>query len=44
VNKVAEVYGIKMGRKLDPMTEVLISHGATGALFAFISAYVNSGE
>lgn len=33
-----------MGRKLDPMTEVLISHGATGALFAFISAYVNSGE
>ena len=26
------------------MTEVLIAHGATGALFAFISAYVNKGE
>jgi aspartate/methionine/tyrosine aminotransferase len=26
------------------MTEVLIAHGATSALFSFISAYINKGE
>ena len=44
VNKIAEVYSRKLNRDINPMTEVLVSHGATGALTAFLSAYVNSGE
>lgn len=44
VNKIAEVYGPKFNRELDPMTEVLVSQGANGALMSFISAYCNEGD
>jgi aspartate/methionine/tyrosine aminotransferase len=44
INKVAEVYGEKLKRQINPMTEVLISHGATGALSAFLNAFVNRDE
>ena len=44
INKVAEIYGKKFQRQINPMTEVLISHGATGALFSCLCAYVNNGE
>ena len=44
VNKIAEVYGGRIGRSLDPMKEVLVTQGATGSLMSFISAYCNKGD
>ena len=32
------------GRKVDPETEVLVTHGATGALTAALDAFVNIGD
>ena len=44
VEKIAEIYGVKMGRKLDPMKEVLVTQGANGALMSFINAFCNQGD
>lgn len=44
VNKVAEVYGPKLERTIDPMKEVIVTQGANGSLMAFINAYCNKGQ
>ena len=44
VNKIAEIYSKKMGRKIDPEREILVSQGANGSLVSFISAYINTGD
>ena len=44
VNKIAEVYGAKLGRPIDAMKEVLVTLGANGALAAFTCAYCNQGD
>ena len=44
VSKIAEVYGGKLGRTIDPMNEVIVTNGANGALMSFINAYCNQGE
>lgn len=44
VKKIAEIYGKKLNRKLDPMNEVLVTQGANGALFSFIMAFINEGD
>ena len=36
VRTIAEIYGKKLGRKIDPITEVLVTHGANGANGSFI--------
>ena len=41
VKKIAEVYGPKLGREIDPMNEVIVTPGANGALMAFINAFCN---
>lgn len=42
--KIAEVYGKKIGREINPMTEILVSHGANSALNSFIVGLVNPRE
>ena len=44
VNQVAKQYGPQLGRIIDPMTEILVTAGANGALGAFITALVNPGD
>jgi aspartate/methionine/tyrosine aminotransferase len=44
VRKVAEVYGHKMGRKIDPMTEVLITAGANSAINSIIFALIDPNK
>lgn len=44
VNKIAEHYGPKLGRKIDPIKEILVTSGANGSLSSFIMALVNSGD
>ena len=38
--KVAEIYGPKFGKQIDPMKEILISPGAHGAINSIVSAYI----
>ena len=38
------MYGPRFNRKVNPLTEILITPGANGALHAFLSAYVNPGD
>jgi kynurenine--oxoglutarate transaminase/cysteine-S-conjugate beta-lyase/glutamine--phenylpyruvate transaminase len=38
--EIARVYGEKMGRDLNPATEIMVTNGAMGALFSTIRAYV----
>ena len=44
VEKIAKIYGKKLGREIDPLNEILITPGANGSLNAFINAYVNKGD
>lgn len=41
---IAERYHRLDGRKVDPATEVLVTHGATGAFTAALDAFVNAGS
>eukprot|EP00906_Rhabdomonas_costata_P032078 RCo045223 len=41
---LASTYSSWMGRPLDPMSEVIVTVGATEALFAAITTFVNPGE
>lgn len=41
VKKVALVYGKKMGREVNPMTEVLVSSGANSAINSIIFALID---
>jgi len=44
VQVVADKYGKAMGRKIDPMTEVVIGNGATESLFAITQGLLNPGD
>ena len=44
VNSIAEFYGPKLGRKIDPFKEILVSSGANGSLSSFILALINEGD
>ena len=44
VQKIAAVYGPKLGREVNAMKEVLVTQGANGALGSFISAFCNPGD
>ena len=44
MNKVAEVYGRRLGKTLDPMKNIVVGLGANGALASFISALCNKGD
>ncbi len=44
VTKVAEEYGKRLNRDLKPMSEVLITQGASGALACYISAFLGQGD
>ncbi len=44
VEKIAEYYGPKLQRKIDPLREILVTCGANGSLSSFILALVNPGD
>lgn len=44
VKAVAEVYGPKIGRKLNPMTEVMITQGANGALNLSMQTFIKKED
>lgn len=44
VQAISHVYGPLFGRSLDPMTEIVVTDGATEAIFATIQALVNPGD
>ena len=44
VNALAEVYGPLFGRTLDPLTEIVVTVGATEGIFATIQALVDPGD
>jgi aspartate/methionine/tyrosine aminotransferase len=44
VTAVADVYGKKLGRTIDPMKEVLVTQGCSGALHSYIAAFANDGD
>jgi len=44
VKAIADVYGPMIDRKLDPMTEVLVSQGANGCLNTCMQTFVNKGD
>lgn len=44
VASVGDVYGKKLGRMIDPMKEVLVTQGCSGALHSYISAFTNDGD
>lgn len=44
VNTIAEVYGKKLKRSLDPLREIVVTNGANGALNVIINALVNKGD
>ena len=44
MNKVAEVYGRRLNKTLDPMKDIVVTLGANGSLMAFINALCNKGD
>ena len=44
VNALADVYGPLFGRTLDPLTEIVVTVGATEGIFATIQALVDPGD
>lgn len=44
IKAVAEVYGPKMGRKIDPMTEIMVTQGANGALNTIMQTLLHNGD
>jgi len=38
------MYGPRLGRNINPLTEVLVTAGANGSLGSFITALVNPGD
>lgn len=44
VNALAEHYSPRLGRRIDPMTEIATSIGATGALFGAMQSILNEGD
>src|SRR4029453_2665879 len=44
VRALASVYGPLLGRDLDPLTEVVVTVGATEGIFATVQAWVEPGD
>lgn len=44
VDSVAKVYGPKFERELNPLTEILISEGANGALNTVVNTFMEEGD
>jgi aspartate/methionine/tyrosine aminotransferase len=44
VNNIARVYGPRFNRELNPLTEVLVTLGANGALGAITLAMIEPGD
>lgn len=44
VEALADFYGPRVGRKINPLTEVTISVGATEALFAIMQSLLEEGD
>lgn len=44
VNKLAQVYGPRLGKELNPMKDILVTLGANGALSSYVNAYSNSND
>ena len=44
VQAIADRYSQKLGRNIDPMSEILVTMGANGALTSYIQAFVNPGD
>ncbi len=44
VEKIAEVYGPKLKRNINPMTEIIASNGANSAINILIQSLVDEGE
>jgi aspartate/methionine/tyrosine aminotransferase len=44
VQALAQVYGAHFGRALDPMTEIVVTVGATEGIFATVQALVDPGD
>ena len=41
---IADIYGPKLNQKLDPLSNILVTAGANGALSSFIQALINPGD
>jgi len=44
LTSVADVYGKKLNRTLNPKTEVIIGHGENGCLTSILQAFVKKGD
>ena len=44
VHAIADIYGPKLGRTINPMTEVLVGNGANAINGAFLQAFVHPGD
>jgi kynurenine--oxoglutarate transaminase/cysteine-S-conjugate beta-lyase/glutamine--phenylpyruvate transaminase len=44
VNGIAECYGQFLNRKIDPLTEVLVTCGAYGSLFNCLKGFIEKGD
>ena len=44
VNKIAQVYGPRMGKELNPMKDILVTLGANGTLSSYVNAFSNAGD
>ncbi|CDW90087.1 kynurenine-oxoglutarate transaminase [Stylonychia lemnae] len=44
VNKIADVYGEKLKRQINPMTEIMVTAGANSALNSYIIGLINPRE
>eukprot|EP00347_Sterkiella_histriomuscorum_P017445 403349344 len=44
VKQIANIYGQKLKREINPMTEIMVSNGANASLFILMQALVNKGE
>jgi aspartate/methionine/tyrosine aminotransferase len=42
--RIADTYRTRLDREVDPLTEVLVTRGATGAFAAVLDAFVNPGD
>lgn len=44
MKNLSRLYSPIMGRDIDPMSEIIITVGAYGSLFAVIQAYIEPGD
>ena len=44
VQQLAQRYTTVLGRPVDPLTEIVVTDGATGALFCCIEGFINRGD